>query len=138
LVLAGSRFIRLALYKGFAFGPIAGQKDLSGRGVSPTISDEYKAWVIHLASRSPGDYGYAVYKEIQLTNILEEEKRSNFLRKHTTVSYYEKQWIQAMKNIDLQLLYVPGKHNKAWLGFMNTKDWEQYLSLPALICTTAR
>ena len=166
-----------ALDKAFAFGPIAGLKDLSGRGASPEISDEDKAWVIHLACSSPGDYEYAyevwtynllakhiqktceaegypklknagkslvhgildkagikphkityylekrdekfeekmaqvlaVYKEIQLTNILEEEKRSDSSRKHTTVSYDEKPGIQAIKNIAPQLLPVAGKH----------------------------
>jgi transposase len=53
----------------------------------------------------------AVYKEIQLINILEEEeKKSGSLRKHTTVSYDEKPGIQAIKNIAPQLLPVPGKH----------------------------
>jgi transposase len=47
------------LDKAFAFGPIAGLEDLSGRGVSPVISDEDKAWVIHLACSSPREYGYS-------------------------------------------------------------------------------
>ena len=166
-----------ALDKAFAFGLLAGLKDLSGRGTSPEISDKDKAWVIHLACSSPGDYGYAyevwtysllarhiqktceaegypklrnagkslvhgildkagikphkityylekrdekfeekmaqvlaVYKEIQLTNILEEDKRSDRLRKHTTVSYDEKPGIQAITNIVPQLLPVAGRH----------------------------
>ncbi len=166
-----------ALDKAFAFGPIAGLEDLSGRGVRPTISDEDKAWVIYLACSSPREYGYsyevwtysllakhiqktceaegypklknagkslihgildkagikphkityylekrdekfeekmaqilAVYKEIQLTNILEKDNRNDHLRKHTTVSYDEKPGIQAIKNIAPQLLPVVGKH----------------------------
>lgn len=166
-----------ALDKALAFGPIVGLEDLSGRGVKPTISDEDKAWVIHLACSSPREYGYsyevwtysllarhikktceaegypklrnagksllhgildkagikphkityylekrdekfeekmakvlAVYKEIQLINILEEDKRSDHVRKHTTVSYDEKPGIQAIKNIAPQLLPIVGKH----------------------------
>jgi transposase len=57
-----------ALDKAFAFGPIAGLKDLSGRGASAEISDEDKAWVIHLACSSPGDYGYAY--EVWTYNLL--------------------------------------------------------------------
>jgi transposase len=166
-----------ALDKAFAFGPIEGLKDLSGRGAKPKITDEDKAWVINLACSSPREYGYsyevwtysllvkhiqktceaegypklknagkslvhgilnkagikphkityylekrdenfeekmaqvlAVYKEIQLTNILEKENRSDNLRKHTTVSYDEKPGIQAIKNIAPQLLPVVGKY----------------------------
>lgn len=45
--------------KALAFGPIAGLSDLSGRGIQSMISDEDKAWVIHIACSSPKDYGYA-------------------------------------------------------------------------------
>ena len=164
--------------KALAFGPIAGLADLSGRGVRAIISDEDKAWVIHVACSSPKDYGYAyevwtysqlvnhikknceekgyprlknagkslihgildkaglkphkityylerrdeqfeekmaqvlaVYKEIQLINISEDEdEKSAYLRKYTTVSYDEKPGIQAIKNIAAQLLPVPGKY----------------------------
>lgn len=45
--------------RALAFGPLAALKDLSGRGINAKISDEDKAWVIHLACSSPRDSGYA-------------------------------------------------------------------------------
>lgn len=45
--------------KALAFGPKAGLADLSGRGLQPTISDEDKAWVVHIACSPPKDFGYA-------------------------------------------------------------------------------
>ena len=45
--------------KALAFGPLIGLSDLSGRGIQSMISDEDKAWVIHIACSSPKDYGYA-------------------------------------------------------------------------------
>ncbi len=45
--------------KALAFGPVAGLSDLSGRGIRPKISDEDKAWVIHLACSPPKDSGYS-------------------------------------------------------------------------------
>jgi transposase len=165
------------LDKAFAFGPIAGLEDLSGRGVNAEISDDDKAWVINIACSSPGDFGYAhevwtysllaqhirksceekghprlknagkslvhgildkagikphkityylekrderfeekmaqvlaVYKEIQLINIEEQEDKGEHIRNHTTISYDEKPGIQAIRNIAAQLLPVPGKH----------------------------
>jgi len=57
--------------RALAFGPIAGLSDLSGRGVHAVISDEDKAWVIHIACSSPKDYGYAyeVWTYSQLVKI---------------------------------------------------------------------
>lgn len=53
----------------------------------------------------------AVYKEIELINIREEQKgKGTSERKHTTVSYDEKPGIQAIKNIAAQLLPVPGSY----------------------------
>jgi len=53
----------------------------------------------------------AVYKEIELINISEEQKgKATSERKHTTVSFDEKPGIQAIKNIAAQLLPVPGSH----------------------------
>ena len=52
----------------------------------------------------------AVYKDIQMINIVENEGNDTTQRKNTTVSFDEKPGIQAIKNIAAQLLPVPGKY----------------------------
>ena len=61
--------------KALAFGPIAALEDLSGRGINAEISDEDKAWVIHLACSSPKDNGYAY--EVWTYNLLAKHIREN-------------------------------------------------------------
>ncbi len=45
--------------KAIAFGAIAALKDLPGRGVKPTITDDAKSWVLSIACTSPKDLGFA-------------------------------------------------------------------------------
>lgn len=45
--------------KAIAYGVKAALKDLPGRGVRPTITDEAKTWVLSVACTSPKDLGYA-------------------------------------------------------------------------------
>ncbi|MFW6371926.1 MAG: helix-turn-helix domain-containing protein, partial [Bacteroidota bacterium] len=61
--------------KALAFGPIAALEDLSGRGSKSKISDEDKAWVVHLACSSPKDYGYA--NEVWTYSLLAKHIREN-------------------------------------------------------------
>lgn len=61
--------------KALALGPIAALEDLSGRGSKSKISDEAKAWVVHLACSSPKDYGYA--NEVWTYSLLAKHIREN-------------------------------------------------------------
>lgn len=45
--------------KAIAYGVKTALKDLPGRGVSSTITDEAKSWVLSLACQSPKELGYA-------------------------------------------------------------------------------
>jgi len=45
--------------KAIAYGVKAALKDLPGRGVRPTITDEAKTWVLSVACTPPKDLGYA-------------------------------------------------------------------------------
>ena len=45
--------------KAIAYGIKTALKDLPGRGVSPTITDEAKNWVLQVACQSPKELGYA-------------------------------------------------------------------------------
>ncbi len=45
--------------KAIAFGAMAALKDLPGRGVKPTITDDAKSWVLSIACTSPKDLGFA-------------------------------------------------------------------------------
>ena len=45
--------------KAIAYGALAALKDLPGRGVKPTITDDAKAWVLSLACTPPKEYGFA-------------------------------------------------------------------------------
>lgn len=65
--------------KALAFGPIAALDDLSGRGVSAEISDEDKAWVVHLACSSPKEHGYA--NELWTYSLLAKHIRENCVAK---------------------------------------------------------
>ncbi len=85
--------------KALAFGPIAGLEDLAGRGINAKISDEDKAWVIHLACSSPKDYEY-VY-EVWTYNLL-----AKHIRMHCEEKGYPK-----LKNAGKSLVH--GILNKA-------------------------
>jgi transposase len=45
--------------KAIGYGAITALKDLPGRGVKPTITDDAKSWVISVACQRPADLGYA-------------------------------------------------------------------------------
>ena len=45
--------------KALAVGPMAALKDSYHRPKEPTIGDDAKAWVVHLACSKPKDLGYA-------------------------------------------------------------------------------
>jgi len=48
-----------AINKAIAYGASTALKDLPGRGVKPTITDDAKSWVLSIACQSPKDLGYA-------------------------------------------------------------------------------
>lgn len=45
--------------KAIAFGVMAALKDLPGRGVKPTITDDAKSWVLSMACTQPKELGFA-------------------------------------------------------------------------------
>ena len=45
--------------KAIAYGVLVALKDLPGRGVKPTITDDAKSWVLSIACTSPKELGYA-------------------------------------------------------------------------------
>jgi transposase len=45
--------------KAIAFGVMAALKDLPGRGVKPTITDDAKSWVLSVACTAPKELGFA-------------------------------------------------------------------------------
>ncbi len=45
--------------KAIAFGAMAALKDLPGRGVKPTITDDAKSWVLSIACTPPKELGFA-------------------------------------------------------------------------------
>ncbi len=45
--------------KAIAFGVMAALKDLPGRGVKPTITDDAKSWVLSIACTPPKELGFA-------------------------------------------------------------------------------
>jgi transposase len=51
--------VERCINKAIAYGPITALKDLPGRGVKPTITDDDKSWVLSIACQSPKDLGYA-------------------------------------------------------------------------------
>lgn len=51
--------VERCLNKALAMGAMAALKDLPGRGRSPVITDEAKAWVTSLACQKPKDFGYS-------------------------------------------------------------------------------
>ncbi|MCD6566858.1 MAG: IS630 family transposase [Bacteroidales bacterium] len=61
--------------KAIAYGAKAALKDLPGRGLKPTITDEAKSWVLSVACMSPKDLGYA--NEIWTYSLLIKHLKNN-------------------------------------------------------------
>lgn len=59
--------------KALAFGAITALKDLPGRGVKPTITDDAKSWVLAIACQLPKQLGYA--HETWTYSLLKEHVR---------------------------------------------------------------
>ena len=51
--------VERCINKAIAYGVMQGLKDLPGRGVKPTITDDAKSWVLSIACRRPADLGYS-------------------------------------------------------------------------------
>lgn len=51
--------VERSIDKAIAYGVLAALKDLPGRGVKPTITDDAKSWVLSIACMSPKEFGYA-------------------------------------------------------------------------------
>jgi len=61
--------------KAIAYGVKAALKDLPGRGLKPTITDEAKTWVLSVACTPPKDLGYA--NEIWTYSLLIKHIKNN-------------------------------------------------------------
>jgi len=61
--------------KAIAYGVKAALKDLPGRGLRPTITDEAKSWVLSVACTPPKDLGYA--NEIWTYSLLIKHIKNN-------------------------------------------------------------
>lgn len=61
--------------KAIAYGAKAALKDLPGRGLKPTITDEAKSWVLSVACMSPKDLNYA--NEIWTYSLLIKHLKNN-------------------------------------------------------------
>ena len=61
--------------KANGYGAITALKDLPGRGVKPTITDDAKSWVISVACQRPVDFGYA--NETWTYSLLKKYIRAN-------------------------------------------------------------
>jgi transposase len=67
--------------KGLAVGPAAAMKDAYHRPKEPTITEDAKAWVVHLACSKPKDLGYAA--EVWTRSAL-----ARHVRKHAVEAGY--------------------------------------------------
>lgn len=61
--------------KGIAYGALTALKDLPGRGVSSTISDDAKTWVLSIACQFPKEFGFA--NEVWTYSLLIKYIREN-------------------------------------------------------------
>jgi transposase len=61
--------------KAIAYGVKTALKDLPGRGVEPTITDDAKSWVLSIACQSPKEMGYA--NEIWTYSLMIKHIRAN-------------------------------------------------------------
>lgn len=67
--------VERCINKAIAYGAMAALKDLPGRGVKPTITDDAKSWVLSIACQSPKALGYA--NELWTYSLLKKYIRSN-------------------------------------------------------------
>lgn len=67
--------VERCLNKALEMGPIAALADLPGRGRTPSITDEARAWVTSLACQKPKELGYSY--ELWTTDLL-----ATYIRKH--------------------------------------------------------
>jgi len=67
--------VERCINKAIAYGAITALKDLPGRGVKPTISDNAKSWVLSIACLPPGELGYA--HETWTYSLLKKHIREN-------------------------------------------------------------
>ena len=51
--------VERCINKAIAYGVMQGLKDLPGRGVKPTITDDAKSWVLSIACQRPVELGYS-------------------------------------------------------------------------------
>jgi len=67
--------VERCINKAIAYGAITALKDLPGRGVKPTITDDAKSWVLSIACQSPRELGYA--HETWTYSLLKKHIREN-------------------------------------------------------------
>lgn len=67
--------VERCLNKAIAYGVLSGLKDLPGRGVKPTITDDAKSWVLSIACQRPRDLGFA--HEVWTYSLLKKYIRAN-------------------------------------------------------------
>lgn len=67
--------VERTINKAIGYGALTALKDLPGRGVKPTITDDAKSWVMSIACQSPKDFGYA--NEVWTYSLLRQHIRSH-------------------------------------------------------------
>jgi len=67
--------VERCINKAIAYGALTALKDLPGRGVKPSITDDAKSWVLSVACQSPKELGYAY--EVWTYSLLKKYIRSN-------------------------------------------------------------
>ncbi len=67
--------VNRCINKAIAYGALTALKDLPGRGVKPSITDDAKSWVLSIACQSPKDLGYA--HETWTYSLLKKHVRAN-------------------------------------------------------------
>lgn len=75
--------------KAIAYGVLTALKDLPGRGVKPTITDDAKSWILSIACQSPKELGYA--HEVWTYSLLKKYIRLNCVEAgYSTLSRIDK------------------------------------------------
>jgi hypothetical protein len=74
--------VERCINKATVYGALTVLKDLPGRGVKPTITDDAKSWVLSIACQSPKEMGYS--SETWTYSLLKK-----YIRTHCKVSGYE-------------------------------------------------
>lgn len=67
--------VERCINKAIGYGAITALKDLPGRGVKPTITDDARSWVLSIACQSPKALGYA--HETWTYSLLKQHIREN-------------------------------------------------------------